>query len=117
MRASDGGTARRMETKKGLPKQSFFQVVLPGFEPGQAEPKTAVLPLHHKTILTNETHRPKSGAKICRFFLLCKFLRHFFKFLGEDCLILYTLKRKSYESWRHRALPQRCWWRKSYKNR
>ena len=25
-------------------------VVLPGFEPGQAEPKTAVLPLHHKTI-------------------------------------------------------------------
>lgn len=30
MRASDGGTARRMETKKGLPKQSFFQVVLPG---------------------------------------------------------------------------------------
>ncbi len=26
-------------------------VVLPGFEPGQAEPKTAVLPLHHKTIL------------------------------------------------------------------
>ena len=52
MRASDGGTARRMETKKGLPKQSLFQVVLPGFEPGQAEPKTAVLPLHHKTILT-----------------------------------------------------------------
>ena len=37
MRASDGGTARRMETKKGLPKQSFFQVVLPGFEPGQAD--------------------------------------------------------------------------------
>ena len=31
MRASDGGTARRMETKKkGLPKQSLFQVVLPG---------------------------------------------------------------------------------------
>ncbi|WP_289741793.1 hypothetical protein, partial [uncultured Duncaniella sp.] len=26
-------------------------VVLPGFEPRQAEPKTAVLPLHHKTIL------------------------------------------------------------------
>lgn len=30
MRASDGGTARRMETKKGLLRQSFFQVVLPG---------------------------------------------------------------------------------------
>ena len=39
-------------------------VVLPGFEPGQAEPKTAVLPLHHKTILTKRTPRPKSDAKI-----------------------------------------------------
>lgn len=29
----------------------FSFVVLPGFEPRQAEPKTAVLPLHHKTIL------------------------------------------------------------------
>ena len=29
----------------------FYLVVLPGFEPRQAEPKTAVLPLHHKTIL------------------------------------------------------------------
>ncbi len=29
----------------------FICVVLPGFEPRQAEPKTAVLPLHHKTIL------------------------------------------------------------------
>ena len=31
--------------------QRFTSVVLPGFEPRQAEPKTAVLPLHHKTIL------------------------------------------------------------------
>lgn len=30
MRASAGGAARRMETKKGLPKQSLYQVVLPG---------------------------------------------------------------------------------------
>lgn len=30
MRAPDGGTARRMETKKGLPKQSLYRVVLPG---------------------------------------------------------------------------------------
>ena len=29
----------------------FCSVVLPGLEPRQAEPKTAVLPLHHKTIL------------------------------------------------------------------
>lgn len=48
------------------------KVVLPGFEPGQAEPKTAVLPLHHKTILTSETHRPKSDAKIDGFYHLCK---------------------------------------------
>lgn len=48
------------------------KVVLPGFEPGQAEPKTAVLPLHHKTILTDETHRPKSDAKIDGFCHLCK---------------------------------------------
>ena len=27
------------------------KVVLPGFEPGLKEPKTLVLPLHHKTIL------------------------------------------------------------------
>ena len=64
MRASDGGTARRMETKKGLPKQSLFQVVLPGFEPGQAEPKTAVLPLHHKTILTSKTLRLICECKV-----------------------------------------------------
>lgn len=32
--------------------RSYFYVVLPGFEPRQAEPKTAVLPLHHKTILS-----------------------------------------------------------------
>ena len=29
----------------------FLCVVLPGFEPGQTEPKPVVLPLHHKTIL------------------------------------------------------------------
>ena len=28
-----------------------FSVVPPGFEPGQAEPKSDVLPLHHGTIL------------------------------------------------------------------
>ena len=32
-------------------------VVLPGFEPRQTEPKTVVLPLHHKTIVV-----PKRGA-------------------------------------------------------
>ena len=28
----------------------FLEVVPPGFEPGQAEPKSDVLPLHHGTI-------------------------------------------------------------------
>ena len=38
-----------------------FPVVLPGFEPRQAEPKTAVLPLHHKTILFAQAHKePKA---------------------------------------------------------
>ena len=32
-------------------KLTFFVVVLPGFEPGQTEPKPVVLPLHHRTIL------------------------------------------------------------------
>ena len=32
-------------------KADFFVVVLPGFEPGQTEPKPVVLPLHHRTIL------------------------------------------------------------------
>lgn len=31
-------------------QQVFKTVVRLGFEPGQAEPKSAVLPLHHRTI-------------------------------------------------------------------
>ncbi len=33
-----------------VPPPDSCIVVSPGFEPGQAEPKTAVLPLHHETI-------------------------------------------------------------------
>ena len=41
-----------MTTKKSaFIKADFFVVVLPGFEPGQTEPKPVVLPLHHRTIL------------------------------------------------------------------
>ena len=39
------------ENKKKGRLLATFSVVLPGLEPRQAEPKTAVLPLHHKTIL------------------------------------------------------------------
>lgn len=36
--------------KKPPHKEAFlFPVVRPGFEPGKAEPKSAVLPLHHRT--------------------------------------------------------------------
>ncbi|HNX13029.1 MAG TPA: hypothetical protein PK664_08415, partial [Paludibacteraceae bacterium] len=42
-------------------------VVSPGLEPGQAEPKTAVLPLHHETIIILLSL--KSGAKIRLFFV------------------------------------------------
>lgn len=34
----------------GLGPSAFEDVVLPGFEPGQTEPKPVVLPLHHKTV-------------------------------------------------------------------
>jgi hypothetical protein len=43
-------------------KQLFVKVVvLPGFEPGPAEPKSDVLPLHYRTILTRFV---KSSAKV-----------------------------------------------------
>ena len=38
-------------TKKSVSFETDFFVVLPGFEPGQTEPKPVVLPLHHRTIL------------------------------------------------------------------
>ncbi len=49
------GSNRKVATQF-VSKLSGCFVVLPGFEPGQTEPKTVVLPLHHKTIL-----RPKNA--------------------------------------------------------
>ncbi len=31
--------------------KSVYQVDLPGFEPGQTDPESVVLPLHHKSVL------------------------------------------------------------------
>jgi hypothetical protein len=38
------------KTKACYPEVAGFSVVQPGFEPRQAEPKSAVLPLHHWTM-------------------------------------------------------------------
>jgi hypothetical protein len=43
---------------------SVMEVVLRRFELRQAVPKTAVLPLHHKTILRMMTHRHNSACKV-----------------------------------------------------
>lgn len=45
-------------------------VVLPGLEPGQAEPKTAVLPLHHKTILMLSSRLKASALKAVQSYAL-----------------------------------------------
>jgi hypothetical protein len=46
---------------------AFYFVVLPGFEPRQADPETAVLPLHHKTGLkkTGRLYGSKIHKKFC----------------------------------------------------
>lgn len=49
----------------------FMQVVLGGFEPPQTEPKTVVLPLHHRTIVS---------AKVVIFYSTAKFFTCFFTF-------------------------------------
>ncbi len=45
-------------------KKRMYQVVLRGFEPRQAEPKTAVLPLHHKTITCSQGRSPQPRDKV-----------------------------------------------------
>ena len=43
---------------EGVRQMSLINVVLLGFEPRQADPETAVLPLHHKTveIIVDQNH-------------------------------------------------------------
>ena len=75
-----------------------FSVVLPGFEPGQTEPKTVVLPLHHKTILRTSNrlccHRGipalcglKVSAKLIILFDSCNILH--LKSLGRWSFFYY----------------------------
>ena len=60
-----------MQIKKSVLERTDFFVVLPGFEPGQTEPKPVVLPLHHRTILICSLL--KSSAKIVQFVVKAKF--------------------------------------------
>lgn len=55
--------------KKNTSRFGKCFVVLPGFEPGQAEPKSDVLPLHHRTIHCMR----KSAAKVLLFCRVDKF--------------------------------------------
>ena len=56
-------------------------VVLPGFEPRQAEPKTAVLPLHHKTILFAQALVHLKRHKVRHLCGIIQIFLHFFIFL------------------------------------
>lgn len=47
----------------------FCSVELSGLEPKTTEPKSAVLPLHHSSIV------PKSDRKYTTYFVFCKFCR------------------------------------------
>ena len=51
---------------------SFTVVALPGLEPGNAAPKTVVLPLHYKAIPMSSERLPVQNAvqNYC-FFLIC----------------------------------------------
>ena len=51
-----------VKKKKGWNPNPF--VVLPGFEPGQTEPKPVVLPLHHKTILSSKRCSSQKRCKV-----------------------------------------------------
>lgn len=55
-------------------------VVLPGFEPRQAEPKTAVLPLHHKTILFAQAPAHLKRHKVRHLCGIIQIFLHFFVF-------------------------------------
>ena len=61
-----------MKKKKWRFTTSFL-VVLPGFEPRQADPESDVLPLHHRTLPCFQVLFPfKSGCKSTHFFLYGK---------------------------------------------
>ena len=66
---------RTVEIQQGISTVYFFVVVSPRFELRQAEPKTAVLPLHHETIILLLSF--KSGAKIRLFFVFAKLFCNF----------------------------------------
>ena len=62
---------RHKTTKASSIKRKPHYVVPGGFEPPQTEPKTVVLPLHHRTIVS---------AKVVIFYSTAKFFTCFFTF-------------------------------------
>ena len=58
-----------------------FNVGLPGFEPGQTEPKPVVLPLHHSPIII--VLSLKSDAKVVLFLFSSKLFVEFFFILCD----------------------------------
>ena len=63
-----------------------FSVVLPGFEPRQTEPKSVVLPLHHKTKCCSLKAMQSYGL-----FLYCA---NFSAFFFEKCAKLWIFRLK-----------------------
>ena len=71
---------KERESARRCLADSLF-VVLPGFEPRQAEPKTAVLPLHHKTILFAQAPAHLKRHKVRHLCGIIQIFLHFFIFL------------------------------------
>ena len=69
----------KRESARRCLADSLF-VVLPGFEPRQAEPKTAVLPLHHKTILFAQAPAHLKRHKVRHLCGIIQIFLHFFIF-------------------------------------
>ena len=92
-----GGAACLMAAKQKrgwtLRPSPFLVVALPGLEPGNAAPKTVVLPLHYKAILVSTERLPAQIAvqNYC-FFLICNAFDVFFSlFLAGNH---FTMSRK-----------------------
>ena len=105
-----------VEKEKGWNPNPF--VVLPGFEPGQTEPKPVVLPLHHKTILSlREVYLSKAMQSYDYFFELPNFWAKkicffviFLKIREKICLIRIkvVILHRSFRQGTNKSNPNRA---------